>query len=169
MANEQEPVAYRRGADDRAAKVAQFGCIGFGSVLVIGLIFLLSMCAKSISTPTSSNEGNTQTESKVHDEGYVVSACDMMVKSALKSESSYDPEWQWQFTRVNGHASVMRKFEAINSFNAKVTSGYVCKYDDATDRIVYLAIIGDGSVQTLVDLEPDAASNGKPHHKRKHR
>lgn len=169
MADEQKPVAYRRAADDRAAKIAQFGCIGFGAALVVGLILLLSMCAKSVSTPASSNEGNTQTESKMREEVYVVSACDLMVKSALKSESSYDPNWQWQFARVDGHASVMRKFEAINSFNAKLTSSYVCKYDDATDRIIYLAIIGDGGVQTLVDLEPDAASNGTPHHKRKHR
>lgn len=164
MADEYNPVPYRRTADDRAAKIAQFGCVGVGVVIVIGLIFLLSMCAKSVSTPAP--DGNTQAESKLRGEVYVVSACDMAVKDTLKSESSYDPEWQWQFSRVGGQATAVRKFEAINSFNAKLTSSYICKYDDATDRIIYLAIVGDGGIQTLVDLEP--AASAKPHHKRKH-
>lgn len=84
-------------------------------------------------------------------EGDVVYRCDEAVKSTMKSQSSFDTEWDRQITRdvSSGRIMVAREFEAQNSFGASLSSQYECIVDVETMVIVSLRIREGNGWQTL--------------------
>lgn len=66
--------------------------------------------------------------------------CDLMVKSGLVSEDTFDPEWGGTFAARGTIGVVSRKFTATNGFGAKLTSRYECEWDSKSDMIVSLVV-----------------------------
>jgi hypothetical protein len=71
-----------------------------------------------------------------------VTMCDLAVKEAMKSKSSFDTAWSWQFRRhpEEGRISVIREFEAENSFGANLSSEYRCIIDAASRSFIEIAV-----------------------------
>ena len=84
-------------------------------------------------------------------ESEVATKCDITVQSAMKSQSSFDTAWKWEFKRQTstGRVSVTRNFEAQNAFGATLSSQYNCVVDAASMQIVSLSIMENGSWQSL--------------------
>ena len=84
-------------------------------------------------------------------EADVIARCDTAVKSALKSQSSFDPGSRLQFMKHqhNGRVTAIRDFEAQKAFGATLSSRYVCLVDVASMELVEVRIRESGDWKTL--------------------
>ena len=127
---------------------AKLGCLGLAFAVIAAPIILLSQCGGRTKSDAASKGSATPVNGAGEIE--IVSICDLTVKGALVSESSYDPAFGWDYA-VNGNvAEVLRKYEARNAFGAALSSAYDCKYDIRSRRIVFLQTIDSMGARTLI-------------------
>ncbi|WHU02592.1 hypothetical protein [Sphingomonas sp. NIBR02145] len=127
-------------------KIAKAGCYGVLVAGVVGIVLLVSQCASgSHEEPVSE-----ATTSSAPDETEIVTECDLTLKAALVSPRSYDPSMAWDYKDQGSYATVLRKFEATNSFGAGIGGTYLCKWDKAGQRIASLETIDALGKHTVV-------------------
>lgn len=138
------------------------GCVAL-LFCIVGLpILLLSHCSSS--APVKQDQAATNEQASAPDtpdETAIVTECDLAVKSSLTSESSYDPDFSWKYSATGNQAEVMRKFEATNGFNAKLSSAYLCRYDWGRKRIAFLQIVSPYGTRMLIAPHDGRPNKGK--------
>lgn len=125
--------------------------LAVGSYGLLGLSWVVIWLVVGMSNPTAKQAATTQ--GAVEERGsevYILALCDMTMKEASISKSSYDSGWEWKFQKLGSKRKVVREFEAANAFGTKISGTYVCQYDVPTDRVTTLWVDGPMGVTRVI-------------------
>jgi hypothetical protein len=155
----------RTFAEPKAAKVGCFGCATLPIIAIVAFTLYIGRAPTpavvtndSAAAASTSDKGDSKHEGEV----YAVSLCDQTVKASLTAESSYGPQFGWDYQVTGRTGEVLRKFEATNAFGGKITSAYDCKYNIDAERVTFLQVVSPTGVRTLIGEE-----DSKPHKARR--